>query len=528
MDLEKIRTAAAVSGCLLLAGMLPATGQQTAQNQPSAAVQHTINITVIDRNHRPISGLKAENFKVYDGDQQQQAVSVNHSRSATCLGLVIDNSGSMRRQHNAVSAAMLNLAADGNPEGETFVVNFNDSAYLDQDFTNNLSQIRFGLNHGIPRGGTALYDAVIASTDHIASRAQCEKRALVLVTDGEDNTSDKNLEQTMEALQEANGPVLYGISMPSDQPGKARKGKKTLEKLASATGGTVFSCDTLKQLDSIVIRLSDQIRNQYSVSYLPTDPLHDKSFRKLKVEVDSPEHKDLEVRAKAGYYARSTPKPVVAAAGAAVPRSAVTSFPGVLPDPNKPIALNCITGSVVDDHQVPVSGITVRALPDDRDIPRRSSIARSDMSGNFTIANLQPGPYELSTVSLRDGYPPTSMLLYGAGRTLRVTVPSNGCAEATISAGPKAARLKVNAVDAQSRLQLTRFIVVLRRADTPGADFSIAADSSRGVLLPPMTELTVEIRAPGYRSSDPVPLMSTASDNFQEITVELQPATPPR
>ncbi len=125
-----------------------------AQSAPQPA--QALTVTVTDKKHNLVNDLKADDFKVYDNDQPQQITAFNHSTVPACLGLLVDNSGSMRQHHSAVIAAMLELVKAGNPEDRIFVVNFNDQPYLDQDFTKDINKIEQGLRSANPRGGTAL------------------------------------------------------------------------------------------------------------------------------------------------------------------------------------------------------------------------------------------------------------------------------------------------------------------------------------------------------------------------------------
>ena len=514
MKLEESNSLRALVCLVLLTGLplLPAAGQDKPASAPATpALHNTLNLIVTDKKHHFVANLRPENFTVYDADQSQQVTFVTNSSNSACLGLVIDFSGSMRRKHPLVAKAMLDLVSDANAEGQTFVVNFNDSPFLDQDFTNQFGRIRSALNRGEPRGGTALYDALIASADHLAAAGECPKKILVVVTDGDDNSSRKTLADATTAIEEANGPVVYLVGLPSDQHAQSSKTKSTLEALAANSGGDAFFPGNIKDIDKMISKIAEEIRDQYSVTYLAAAAQRDGSFRKIQVAAQSPEHNDLMVRVKPGYYARwaSRASPLTTSLSA---------------DETQGPDFHCITGVVFDDNNLPVAGITVRATPSDRNMPRPFPFTRSNMDGKFRLANLRPGSYELSTVNLRAGYPPTSLLLYGSGRSLAVTVPpEEGCIDVVVHASAKAAHLKINVVDTQTRLQLTRFIVVLRRADSPDAEYTITTDLERGVLLPPITQLTVQIEAPGYAKSDPMPITSVASDMSQELTVELQP-----
>ena len=278
----------------------------TALAQSATQPAETITVTVTDKKHNLVNDLKAENFKVYDNDQPQQITRLGHGDIPACLGLLVDTSGSMRQQHSAVIAAILDLIKAGNPEDRIFVVNFNDQPYLDQDFTKDITRIEQGLRRDKPRGGTALYDALIASADHLAGAPACAKRILVLVSDGEDNSSRKNLQQTISALQESSNIVVYAIGLPHDvMPNRVRRGPRALEEIVTPTGGAVFSAENnLKDLDKAVLKLAEELRNQYNITYILADPPGSGTYHRVRVEVVVPEQKDVKVRVRAGYVAR--------------------------------------------------------------------------------------------------------------------------------------------------------------------------------------------------------------------------------
>jgi len=126
-----------------------------------------LHATVVDQNQRLVTNLQQGAFTVYEDGKPQQITSFRREDIPVAIGIVIDNSGSMRDKRPAVNQAAINLVRASNPQDEVFIVNFNDEYYLDQDFTSNLNQLREGLDRIESRGGTALYDALVASADHL-------------------------------------------------------------------------------------------------------------------------------------------------------------------------------------------------------------------------------------------------------------------------------------------------------------------------------------------------------------------------
>jgi len=154
-----------------------------------------LHASVIDDHQHIVTNLDRGAFSVFEDGKPQNIISFHHEDIPVSIGIIIDNSGSMREKRNKVNQAALNLVRASNPKDEVFVVNFNDEYYLDQDFTNNLLKLKEALEKIDARGGTALYDAVVASAEHLKRNARLEKKVLLIVTDGEDNASNETLEQ---------------------------------------------------------------------------------------------------------------------------------------------------------------------------------------------------------------------------------------------------------------------------------------------------------------------------------------------
>jgi Ca-activated chloride channel family protein len=262
----------------------------------------TLSATVLDSRRHLVTNLAPANFAVYEDNQPQQITSFKREDIPVSIGIVVDNSGSMRTKRAAVTKAVLNLIQASNPQDEVFVVNFNDDPYLDQDFTNKLSPLREALDRVDSRGGTALYDAVIASADHLAKGAKKEKKVLLVVTDGVDNESRESLESAIRKVQDDNGPTIYTIGILGDEPG-IKRAKRALQSLSDQTGGVAFFPKDLMEVDEISQEVARDIRNQYSLTYKPTNPRSNGGYRKVKVEARAPGYKDLQVRTRDGYFA---------------------------------------------------------------------------------------------------------------------------------------------------------------------------------------------------------------------------------
>jgi Ca-activated chloride channel homolog len=270
-----------------------------------------LHATVVDDKQHIVTTLDKSSFTVFEDGKQQSIISFRHEDIPVAMGIVIDNSGSMREKRAKVNQAALNLVRASNPQDEVFVVNFNDEYYLDQDFTNDLLKLKEALEKIDAKGGTALYEAVVASADHLKRNARLEKKVLFVVTDGEDNASRENLEQAVKQLQEENGPSVYAIGILGDEE-HPKRAKKALDIIANRTGGLAFFPKTLDEVDEISRSVAHDIRNQYTIGYKPTNPRGAGGFRQVRVEAKAKGHGKMTVRTKSGYYAGVQP-----AAGAA-------------------------------------------------------------------------------------------------------------------------------------------------------------------------------------------------------------------
>jgi Ca-activated chloride channel homolog len=263
-----------------------------------------LHATVVDDHQHIVTNLDRSAFTVFEDGKQQNIISFRHEDIPVAMGIVIDNSGSMREKREKVNQAALNLVRSSNPQDEVFVVNFNDEYYLDQDFTNNLLKLKEALEKIDARGGTALYDAVVASADHLKRDARLDKKVLFVVTDGEDNASNESLEQAVRRLQDEAGPQVYAIGILGDEE-HPKRARRALEIISERTGGMAFFPRTLDEVNQITGTIAHDIRSQYTIGYKPTNPRASGGFRTVKVDAKAKGHGKMIVRTKTGYYARS-------------------------------------------------------------------------------------------------------------------------------------------------------------------------------------------------------------------------------
>jgi VWFA-related protein len=273
-------------------------------------------ISVLDKEGRPVNGLTKDNFQVFEDNTQQQIKLFKHEDIPLSLGLVIDNSGSMRNKRERVNSSALAFVRESNPEDETFIVNFDDSAYLEQDFTGSIGDLIDALDNLDTRGETALYDAVYLSVDHVKAGKK-DKKAILLISDGEDNVSKYGFNKVIEALRESKVTVYaIGLLEENDQRGglfkkpPSKKAKEALEKFAEMTGGQAFFPKSLDEVEDLVKTIAHDLRNHYTVGYTPTNRKLDGSWREIHVKVNPPKNvSKVTVRTKQGYYA-PMPEPV--------------------------------------------------------------------------------------------------------------------------------------------------------------------------------------------------------------------------
>ena len=265
-----------------------------------------LHATVVDDKQRIVTDLERAAFTVYEDGHPQTITSFRHEDIPVAMGIVVDNSGSMREKRQKVNAAAVNLVRSSNPSDEVCIVNFNDEYYLDQDFTANINKLKEGLEKIEARGGTALYDAVVATADHLKTSAKLDKKVIFVVTDGEDNASTESLEQAVRRLQAENGPTVYAIGILGDEE-HPKRAKRALQVMSERTGGLAFFPKTLDEVDAISRSVAHDIRSQYTIGYKPATPRNQGGYRQVKVDAHSHSYGKLTVRTKSGYYAGPEP-----------------------------------------------------------------------------------------------------------------------------------------------------------------------------------------------------------------------------
>jgi Ca-activated chloride channel family protein len=278
----------------------PAPPGETSNSGQAQSIKVDVNLvvlhtTVLDDRGRFAEGLKQDNFRVLE-DKVEQKLAVFKREDVPV---------SMRDKRPRVNEAALTLVQTSNPSDEAFVVNFNDDFYLDldKDFTNSIPELKEALERIDSRGSTALYDAIIGSLDHL-KKASKDKRVLLIVTDGEDNTSHNSLDKTIREVQKTD-TVIYTIGLLSEESKKnSKRARKALEQIAQASGGLAFFPENVDDVHSICEQVARDIRNQYTLAYNPSNSKRDGTYRTVQVEIIPPRGRGkLVARTRNGYYA---------------------------------------------------------------------------------------------------------------------------------------------------------------------------------------------------------------------------------
>jgi VWFA-related protein len=274
-----------------------------------------LHATVQNHKGTPLSGLGKDDFQVYEDGALQQIEYYSHEDIPVTVGLVVDNSGSMRPKRPEVIAAAMAFARSSNPQDQMFVVNFNEHLSFglpaDMPFTDQAAQLEVALSRIAADGETALYDAVAAALDHL-KKGNRDKKVLIVVSDGGDNASKHTLDQVL-AMAGRSDAIIYTIDIYVEED--PERNPNALRRLAKATGGEAFLVESLSEVVPICERIAHDIRSQYTLAYAPSNRKQDGTYRGIQVKAAAPGHGRLSVRTRAGYYAPSIPQPLPAIAG---------------------------------------------------------------------------------------------------------------------------------------------------------------------------------------------------------------------
>ncbi len=268
-----------------------------------------IPVTVTDPMNRFVTGLEKENFRVFEDKKEQQIQQFSSEDAPISIGLIFDCSGSMGHKLEKSRLAVAEFFKTANPEDEFFLVQFNDNANLAQPFTPNPEEIQNRLAFTQSKGRTALLDAIYLGL-HEMKKARHARKALLIISDGGDNSSRYTETEIRNLVKEADVQIYaIGIYEPIASRGRTPEeaaGEGLLTEVAEVTGGRQYPVDNVNELPDIAAKIGVELRNQYVLGYAPRNQEHDGKYRRVEVKLIQPHGlPSLRPFYKLGYYAPS-------------------------------------------------------------------------------------------------------------------------------------------------------------------------------------------------------------------------------
>jgi Ca-activated chloride channel homolog len=265
-----------------------------------------VPVTITDPLNRLVTGLDKENFNIFEGKDVQEIRHFSSEDAPVSLGVIFDMSGSMSSKIERAREAVMEFFKTANPQDEFFMITFADKPEQIADFTQSVEDIQAKLVYTVPKGRTALLDAIYLGVNKMR-QAKYPKRALLIISDGGDNHSRYTEGETKSVVKEAD-VLIYAIGVydhyfPTTEE---RLGPQLLSDVTQLTGGRSFTIDNPNDLADVATKIGIELRNQYVIGYRPKNPMHDGKWRKIKVKLTPPKGlPPLKVFAKTGYYAPS-------------------------------------------------------------------------------------------------------------------------------------------------------------------------------------------------------------------------------
>src|SRR6201993_2710324 len=263
-----------------------------------------VPVTITDPMNRLVTGLDKDNFTVFEGKSQQEIRSFSSEDAPVSLGVIFDMSGSMSSKIERAREAVLEFFKTANPQDEFFMITFADKPEEIADFTQSVEDIQGKLVYTVPKGRTALLDAIYGGVSKMR-KAKYQKKALLIISDGGDNHSRYTEGEIRSMVKEAD-ILIYAIGIydhyfPTEEE---RLGPALLSDVTELTGGRAFTIDNPNDLADVSTKIGIELRNQYVLGYRPNNPIKDGKWRKIKVKLLPPKGlPPLRVYAKTGYYA---------------------------------------------------------------------------------------------------------------------------------------------------------------------------------------------------------------------------------
>jgi VWFA-related protein len=276
-----------------------------------------LHATVTNSQGESITNLSQRAFKVRENGKRQTITLFRRDDVPISLGLLIDNSGSMRLLRSKVEAAALAFARASNPDDEVFVLNFADKVHLDVPMTSDLRALEAGIGRVDSIGGTAMRDAVDVAERYLTEHARRDRRVLLVITDGKDNASVTSAARIREQAERSQTAIdAIGLFNERDSAA-AGTGRHELLEMTQRSGGIAYFPANVEQVESAAVDLARQIRNQYTIAYAPLNQALDGSYRAIEVTVDGAER--YTVHTRAGYRAVPAARSAPTGAGPAGP-----------------------------------------------------------------------------------------------------------------------------------------------------------------------------------------------------------------
>jgi len=297
----------------------PAYAQQGTPAQFRTAVEQIVlYASVYDKDSTLVADLEKEDFTIFEDRIQQEITYFGRDDVPSTLGVVIDSSGSMRDKFDLVNEATRLFLSKNNPENELFFVAFKDEVRLEQNFTRDVEDIYDALDNVIISGGTALYDAIYLAVDK-ALQGNEPKKIVIVFTDGEDKDSYYSHQELLEKVEESDVQLYIVAFLDSDLSrgggffgvfkSAREKIQQKIRDIPQSTGGEAFFPDEISQLNEVFHTIAFELRNQYRLSYVSSNPTRDGTWRRTDVVVKDAKERGLKVRAKKGYFAKKDPTP---------------------------------------------------------------------------------------------------------------------------------------------------------------------------------------------------------------------------
>jgi VWFA-related protein len=284
--------------CPALLSQTPAPQRQTTGNDQPFRVEVDVElvelpVSVLDRDGRVVAALTKENFEVLEDKVPQDISLFKHEDIPISIGLIIDSSGSMKPKRERVHSAALSFVRESNPDDETFVIAFDDQAWLQQDFTGSIGDLVDALEDLDPRLQTAMHDAIYLGVEHV-KKGRLAKKVVLVISDGEDTASKLNYQKVLDYVRESKNVTLYAIGLFDENDTRSggifrkspqKKASEALTELATVTGGRAFFPKTLDEVEAICRQIARELRNQYTLGYNPKNEKKDGTWREVKVNL---------------------------------------------------------------------------------------------------------------------------------------------------------------------------------------------------------------------------------------------------